>query len=96
MKSDFLSSCLPSDEHFQCVQPCPYPGVSWMLPPAVLLCLSRRQTESQNSDLFCYELVAPNCTKCITGGNLYVQRLEIPCHGYHGDCMHSEKLMNGL
>ena len=77
MQSDLPGSHLPSDEPFQRVQPCPHPGVSWMLPPAVLLCLSKRQAESQNSGLFCCELVAPNCNKCITGGHLHVQRLEI-------------------
>lgn len=54
------------------------------------------KAESQNSDLFCYELVAPNCIKCIVGGNLYVQLQEIQCQGYRGNCMHSEKLMNGF
>lgn len=73
--------------------------LSWaepVLPLAAPLCLSDREAESQSSDLLCYESVAPNCIKCIMGGNLYVQCQEIQCQGYHGNCMHSEKLMNGF
>lgn len=72
MKSDSLGSYLPSDERFRgCGARCSS-WVSPILPPAAPLCLPTRETESQGSDLFCYELVAPNCIKCIMSGNLYV------------------------
>ena len=37
---------------FRCAELCAYPGVSWILPPAAPLCLSKRETESQNWGLF--------------------------------------------
>ena len=76
VRSGVLSARRPSVEHLRVCSLVPARG-QLDLPPAVPLCLSKRQAESQNSDLFCFELVAPNCIKCNMGGNLYVQCQEI-------------------